>query len=135
MIKQNGILRQKTKTKTIIDKLDAPNYTRKPLHIFDFGSHIATRALIMGRFGMLLCGANYSSGSNSKMCTNCKVTDTEAHRINDCVLYRNTNRYDLVEKCDFDDIYDDNPERSMNVVKQILKLWDLGNRRNVMMTS
>ena len=26
MIKQNGILRQKTKTKTIIDKLDAPNY-------------------------------------------------------------------------------------------------------------
>ena len=132
MTNENGITRQKTKTKSIIDELDSEKYTRKPLHIFNQGSHIAARALIMGRFGMLLCGANHSSGTSGKLCTTCKTVDSESHRINDCILYRSTNLYDRSEKCDFDDIHNEDPEIALKIVKLILKVWDLGNGQNIM---
>ena len=134
MSKQNGTLRQKTKTKTIIDELETPNYSRKPLHVLKYGSLKATRALIMGRFGMLLCNANYSKGVGGKLCTICKVVDDEAHRINDCILFRSTNLYDQAEKCDFECIHNDDPEKALEIVKLILKVWDLGNGQNIMMT-
>ena len=60
--KERGEMRQKTKTRTIIEEIDATDYERKPIDISNYGSVLTTRALIMGRYGMLNCGANFAKG-------------------------------------------------------------------------
>ena len=50
---------------------------------------IEARALIMGRYGMLDCKANFSMGYGGKMCNECDVEDNENHRLNrmlECTL-------------------------------------------------
>ena len=55
---------------------------------------IQTRALIMGRYGMLDCKTNYAVKYGGKNCLDCNMLDDEAHRINDCVKYSSVNRCD-----------------------------------------
>ena len=98
------------------------------------GSITASRAIIMGRYGMLQCKANFSLGNKEKNCSSCGTSDNEDHRINHCVLYRNVNLFDSSDKLDFDMIYSDKIEDSLHVVDIILKVWDLGNGRNVTRT-
>ena len=59
----------------------------------------------MGRFGMLLCNANYSYGAGGKLCSTCKVTDDENHRINHCVKWATINWKESPTKTNFSDIY------------------------------
>ena len=125
-------MRQKTKTRTIIEEIDATDYERKPIDISNYGSVLTTRALIMGRYGMLNCGANFAKGYGGKCCNNCGTLDDESHRINDCIIYRGTNLYDSGEKLDFGHIYSNNMQQIMKVVEMILKMWDLGCGKNVM---
>ena len=49
----------KSKSKSIIQELDRPDYKRKPLEIMSYSSVIAARATIMGRYGMLQCKKNF----------------------------------------------------------------------------
>ena len=131
-IKEHGNTRQKTKTKTILQKLDQNNYIRKPLEIMNHGSILATRALIMGRYGMLNCRANFSKGSGGKNCVMCNTVDDESHRINDCIIFREINLYDSDERVDYDLLYSDDVRSTLKVVKVILKMWDLGHGKNAM---
>ena len=130
--KERGNMKTKTKTQSIIPKLDTPGYTRKPLEILNYGSTLVTRALIMGRYGMLQCRANFSNGYATRNCEKCETVDNEAHRINYCILHRNINLYDSDEKMDFNMIYSDKLEDAMKVLKIILRMWDLGYGKNVM---
>ena len=95
----------KSKSKSIIDEIDDPLYRRKPLEIMRHGFVIVTRALIMGRFGMLQCKANYSYGSKNKNCDTCKVLDDKNHRINECILYKDINLYNSDTKINFESMH------------------------------
>ena len=130
--KERGDCRPKTKTKTILQYLDNPDYKQKPIEVMNYGSVLVTRAVIMGRYGMLNCKANFSSGSRNKACNMCSVLDDESHRINDCIKYKETNFYELGEKIDFSQIYSNNLANVIKVVEVILKLWDLGYGKNMM---
>ena len=125
--------RLETKTMTIIDRLDHDDYQRKPLdEILDL-SALETRALVMGRYGMLNCKANFSMGNGGNLCRECNVVDNESHRINNCVLYRDLNLFDSDERLDFDLIYSDG-EGMRNMLKVILSMWDLEHGKNAMRT-
>ena len=39
-----------------------------------------TKTILMARFGMLVCGANYE-GTESLQCTTCNLLDNEDHRF------------------------------------------------------
>ena len=122
----------KTKTKTIIDELKKTDYQRKPIPIIQYGSVIIARTLIMARYGMLLCKANFSCGSKNRNCDKCGDLDNKDHRINHCILFRNINLYDSDTKIDYDMIYSNEIHTASKVVDVILKVWDLGSGRNAM---
>ena len=57
--RSRGTSRVKTKTKSIVEKLQSDNYKRVPLPLIRNLTSMQTRALIMGRYGMLDCKNNY----------------------------------------------------------------------------
>ena len=124
--------KQKTKTKTLIPILEDVQYERKPHPVLQENNILVARAYVMGRFGMLQCAANFSSGNGGKTCKTCCVIDDESHRINDCPLWKETNLYDSQEKIDFTLINSRDMKDTMRVIEIILRMWDLGNGRNSM---
>ena len=101
----------KSKTSTIVDKRNDPNYTRKPAtEIMCMNKH-ETRTLIMSRYGMLECGKNFG-GSIKKICERCNCIDDEAHRLNACTKWSNTNLLNCADKVDFNQIYSTNTNSS-----------------------
>ena len=135
LVMERGNLRAKTKSKTILKEIERPDFKRKPLDIMNYGSAVVTRALIMGRYGMLKCKSNFSCGNGRKLCDVCGSIDDEDHRINYCVVYQSINRCNSESKIDFNCIYSDDLNESLKVVKIVLGLWDLGNGRNEMRDS
>ena len=109
-VKERGCLRPKTKTKTIIEQLNEPSYIRKPINVLPGTSILEARAIMMGRYGMLDCGANYCMKYGGKDCKVCHVLDNEDHRLNYCSLYKDVNLYDQGTKIDFCGIYSDDLE-------------------------
>ena len=132
--RSRGTSRVKTKTKTIAEKLGDSDYKRVPLPMILKLPSIQTRALIMGRYGMLDCKSNYAMKYGGKMCLDCDMLDDEAHRINDCVKYRGVNRCDGGAKIDFEMIYSDVMSDAMTVVDAILTVWDLEYGKNSIKT-
>ena len=125
--------KQKTKTKFVVTKLSNSEYVRKPDDFISRNHSILhTRALIMGRYGMLKCANNFSYGHGTKDCNSCKVIDDETHRINNCKIWDKINLYNKTEKISFDDIYSDDYDKCITVVKAILSMWDFDNGKNEM---
>ena len=124
-----------TKTKTIIPILEVSEYERKPHKVLIENDKLVARAYIMGRFGMLQCAANFSSGNGGKNCRVCKVPDDEGHRINECPLWKDINLSESHEKIDFAQINSFDMNYIMRVIRIILSMWDLGNGRNEMRTA
>ena len=129
--KRRGQDKQKTKTLSLLEQIDDPSYERKPLKLMDKNVLIA-RALIMGKFGMLRCAANFQNGYGNKECKECKVLDNENHRINSCKVYQHINLYNSPENVDFNMIHSKENSECMKVVEKILMMWDLANGKNVM---
>ena len=131
--------RNETKTKTKVahlkEQLNGPNYVRTldPFIVHN-QSMIHARALIMGRLGMLQCAKNYATQHGTKQCKDCGVLDDENHRVNFCIKYRSVNYCEKTEKIEFDDIYSDDNNKIMNVVKAILSVWDLAHNKNEVRT-
>ena len=130
--KKRGESSYKTKTKTIVPVLESPEYVRRPQSFMKTNNKLMARAYIMGRYGMLQCAANYSTGYATKDCRECDMTDDENHRINHCRLWLNTNLFSSCDKLNFEDIYSDDRSKSLKVIERILLMWDLGNGRNIM---
>ena len=127
--------RNETKTKTKVahlkERLISPNYVRTPdSFILQNQSMIHARALIMARFGMLQCAKNFATQHGTKQCRDCSVIDDENHRINFCKKYQSVNNCNKSEKIEFDDIYSDDENKIMNVVKAVLCVWDLAHNKN-----
>ena len=85
--------------------LNNPDYKRTPSPlIWKNQKIIATRALIVGRAGMLQCANNFSTKYKTKTCTDCGVTDDESHRINDCVRWEMINMKGAESIINFEDM-------------------------------
>ena len=130
--KERGKIRQKTKTRTIIEKIDNPDYTRKPLAIINNLSALETRAMLMGRYGMLDCKANYSMGYGGKECGQCMVVDDVDHRVNWCGNYKHSNLCESQTKIDMEMLYCDDIEKIRPIIVRILSMWDLEHGKNSM---
>ena len=130
--KERGLETVKTKTRRIVAKIQDDSYTRKPEEYMKSNNKLIVRAYLMGRYGMLQCAANFSSGYGGKLCKKCGVVDDESHRINICTEWKELNLCEQDEKIDFEHIFSDNQNKSMHVVKKIMEMWDLGNGRNGM---
>ena len=119
--------------KFVIEKIENPEYVRKPDNFISRNfSVLHTRALIMGRYGMLQCAANFSHGHGTKLCDICKVTDNEDHRMNACSKWAQINLVNSGSKVRFSDIYHDDYDLCLKVVETILSMWDLENGKNEM---
>ena len=128
-----GETKSKTKTAFVLKSIDSPDYRRKHDKFIDCHNSIHyTRALIMGRYGMLKCAKNFNNGFGTKLCDTCNVCDDENHRINECIKWRGTNMYENNDSVDFNDIYSDDDGKCFQIVQKILSLWDLENGKNEM---
>ena len=131
--KSRGETKQKTKRKFVVNRVNNNDYSRGPDgFILRNHSITHTRALIMGRYGMLKCANNFSNGHGTKMCDKCKVIDNEDHMINDCTKWEGVNLINKSQRISFNDIYLGNYEQCLEVVETILSLWDLENEKNEM---
>ena len=81
---------------------------------------------------MLQCAKNFSNGYGSRICSECKVTDDESHRINDCVKWRAINLYESDKRIEYSDIYSNDNEKCHGVVSVIMSMWDLESGKNEM---
>ena len=133
--KERGEHHIKTKTKSLIPLLENEEYVRRPQSFMAKNNKLIARAYTMGRFGMLQCAANFSTGYGSKMCTKCNVVDDEAHRINHCPVWAEINLINSNNPIDYDLIYSDDENESFEIVNRIIAMWDLGNNRNCMRSS
>ena len=86
----------------------------------------------MGRYGMLQCAANFSTGFGGKNCGKCGVVDDEDHRINYCSLWSTINLSSCNKKMDFKLIFSEEEQESMRVIRVVLDMWDLENGKNCM---
>ena len=115
--KNRGETKQKTRTASLEKTLNSETYQRAP-HPFIAKNQtiIFTRALIMGRYGMLECANNFFTKYGSKQCRQCKVIDDETHRINYCPKWQGINMTNSHDKVDFSGIYSDNGNMIMEHV-------------------
>ena len=121
-----GIIIRKTKTASIVDLIEKPDYQRKPLPEIMKCSKVESKAIIMGRFGMLECGKNYK-GTKSETSNDCNELDDENHRLNYCSKYRDINFFNHTLKIDFRDIYSNDELVLRKIVDGIKKVWNVHN--------
>ena len=127
---ENGTLIPKTKTKTIIDKLSAPDYTRKPESEIIQTTKNETKTCIIARYGMLECGVNYK-GTMKPTCDTCNTIDNEEHRMNDCIKWKSN---DTNGKVTFNDIYSNDINIVRSVITRIETVWNTKNAHGTMRT-
>lgn len=121
--KEGDMIVPKRKTQSIVRLLENTNYSRAPINEILSLSKNDCKTLIISRFGMLECGANYK-GTSSGDCLICDRVDDEEHRLNHCVKYRDTNFYDEEEKTPFKNIYSDNCSVVRVILKKIQTVWN-----------
>ena len=113
----------KTKTQSIIKFLEKTDYTRAPCKEIVSLSKNDCKSLIISRFGMLECGANFK-GTSSEDCLTCRVVDNEEHRLNQCIKFRETNFYNDAEKIPFKNIYSEDVSVLHPLLKRIQAVWN-----------
>ena len=123
---------QKTKTKYLVSRLQSDQYQRGTIKPSMNLTRLESKAIIMARSGMLDCATNYKNKYGVTTCKQCTRTDDENHRINECEKYSSINNYAISEKFDFSIILTDTVEVLQTAAKQINKIWDLANGKNVM---
>ena len=128
---ENGARRRKTKTAHILDHLEDPSYQRRPLNELMKCTKLESKTILMGRFGMLVCGKNFKGTSNVN-CEECNTYDDENHRFNYCSKFRTVNNYDCETKVDFDLIYSNDIETLRVIMPKLSKVWNIRNANGTM---
>ena len=93
-----------------------------------------TKTILMARFGMLDCGANYKS-TKSLQCTTCNLLDNEDHRLNTCKSWHETNFYNEIEKIPFESVYSSDTTVLRNIIPKIEQVWNTRTAHGSMNTS
>ena len=126
---ENGNQIPKTKTATLIPKLENPDYKRMQEPITKTMTKQQTRTLIIARYGMLACGRNYG-GTIGKNCDLCQSYDDENHRLKTCTKWKDHNlleKTDLSLNCtnvDFSQIYSEDEQIVKGLIPLIENLWN-----------
>ena len=124
--KEGDMIVPKTKTISIIRTLEKTDYIRAPLKEIVSLSKTDCKTLIISRYGMLECGANFRGSSNGE-CLACGVIDNEEHRLNHCSKYRETNFHNDTEKVPFKNIYSHDGSVLEVIIKRIKTVWNTRN--------
>ena len=99
---RNGTGKEKTKSKPILNQLNDDNYRRTNDVTLMKMNKLKAKAIIMLRYGMLDCAANYENKYKSKKCNNCHTLDDVSHRINFCEKWKQINFFDSEIKIDLE---------------------------------
>ena len=123
----------RTKTLQIAKKLEEEDYKHESAenNLFELPRH-SVKMIIMARYGMLDCAANYRGKYGTNLCTQCKVIDDENHRINFCKRWQNINLYRTDYILNFDTIFSDNIEEIRQMSDCLESIWNLENGKNEM---
>ena len=73
---------------------------------------------------MLECGKNFK-GSIPEICRGCGEEDDESHRLNRCGTWKHLNLSETVDKVDFGEIYSNDINILLPVIKSIQRVWEL----------
>ena len=123
---QDGIQVPKTKTETIVKKLECDQYKRRPEPELLKMTKNETKTVMIARYGMLDCGKNFK-GSANEMCPTCNIRDDENHRLNDCIRWRTKNLYDADISIDFNNIYSNDISVLKVIIPYIQNIWNVRN--------
>ena len=113
---------RKTKTAHIVDQLENEQYLRAPSPELRYLTKQETKTVLISRFRMLECGANFKNTIDT-VCSVCKKRDDEDHRLNHCKRFRTTNHYDDDVKPNFEDVYSSNVSVLRNIIPTIESVW------------
>ena len=113
-----------TKTRKIHEQLTNSTTTdRHPVNEIIKGNKQRAKTIILARHGMLECGNNYK-GTMSQICPSCRVTDDEDHRLNECVLFKDTNRVNKPLKSCFEHIYSNDDDTLNTLITDLENIWE-----------
>ena len=121
---ENGVSTPKTKTATIIEHINDPNYERGIDKIMSQLSRQECKTLVIARFKMLECGRNLK-GSMREECMSCGTIEDENHILNHCIKYNSVRepRDNVV----FNDVYSHQIEKVRPIINAIEKIWNTSN--------
>ena len=122
--KEKGMIVPKTKSISVLKTVEDSNYVRKPCEEILSLSKIECKSLIIAKFGMLECGANFK-GTMNLNCITCNVIDNEEHRLNHCVKFKDINMYNESDKCPFETIYSNDIGKIRSMLSIIDKIWNV----------
>ena len=128
---EDGIQVPKTKTVTMVKKLESNQYKREPEAEFLKMTKNETKTIMIARYGMLDCGKNFK-GNASEMCLTCNKKDDENHHLNDCIKWRKNNLYDSDITVNFDNV-NSNDINVLNVIIPFIQnVWNVRNANGSM---
>ena len=123
---ENGIQTPKTKTSTIIEKIENENYKRGPEKEILGMTKKELKTVMIARYGMLECGKNYK-GTMKPQCDTCNQVDDENHRLNSCRKWKDKNLFETDTQVVFDNIYSSDLHTIRNLLPHIDLLWNTVN--------
>ena len=123
MERENGIDVLKTKTKSILEKLNDPLYTRQPEQEIINTTKNETKTILIARYGMLQCGTNFK-GTINPSCQTCDVLDNEDHRLNYCPKWNTPDEIETREYVDFNLIHSSDINVIRPIIQEINRLWN-----------
>ena len=121
--RENGIDILKPKTKSILEKLNDPLYTRQPEREIINTTKNESKTILMARYGMLQCGTNFK-GTMNPTCQTCIVLDNEYHRLNCCPIWNTPDEIEMKDDIDFNLIYSPDINVIRPIIKEIDRLWN-----------
>ena len=119
----NGIKTPKTKTTSIIDKIENRSYRRTPVKEILNLTKKQLKTVMIVRFGMLQCGKNHQ-GTIEKLCDACNCNNDENHHNDYCTKWKDRNLSESHNKADFDDIYSSNLNTVGALIAHIESIWN-----------
>ena len=130
--KEKGVMIKKSKTAFILEALNNQEYTRQPCQELLSCTKQETKTILIARFRMLECGANYK-GTLKEICRTCNTKDDENHRLNECKQYRSINYYDSDCKLPFDNVFSQDPGTLREIIHKIEHVWNTRNAHGTML--
>ena len=124
--KEGEVYVPKTKTRHILPDLKQDSFIRKPRNELLKLSKHATKTLIIARFGMLECGANFK-GKLPEYCALCNCRDDENHRLNECPKFADVNQFNSNEKVHFQSVYSEDIDVLLKIIPYLTRIWNTKN--------
>ena len=115
--RENG--EAKEKTRHVLEQIQDPSYSRQPSPVMSL-SRSRARIILIARYGMLDCAANYSHSYKSKICGVCQILDDENHRLNGCGQTPDTSEWN-----DFKKVYSHDISTLTRMSNEIAQKWGL----------